>query len=323
MHGRTLKQIKRKIRRPFEWLGIYLGILIFSNVSHKTLFRICDFVSAVGFRFDSYGRELSRQNLRIVLGDARLTPKREEIILRRSYRNMMRTLGHVFWTSRDALKRSRNVAALSKECREFLDANQPSITVSCHMGCWEVLSQLVYLDGHKIVSVAKDIGSKGMTELLMKSRRSLGQQIVPAEGAFLPLMQGLKEGAYVGLLVDQVVSPKNGGAWVRFFGRPVPVSVAPAFLCAKTHVPIIVAWSRPLKDGTYRCEFINSYEWRKGLDVWGLTQDMIHDLERIIRRHPSCWVLNYRYFRNKPEETDLAQLEARESKRGGIVALRK
>ncbi len=310
-----LKVWKRKIRRPFEWLGIYLAILIFTNVSHKMLFRICDLISALGYRFDKKGRALSRRNLHVVLGGAPISPKREEIILRRSYRNMMRTLGHVFWTSRNALKRSRAVAKLSDVCKNFLDANQPSITVSCHMGCWEVLSQLVYLEGRKIVSVAKDVGSKGMTELLMKSRRSLGQQIVPAEGAFLPLMQGLKEGADVGLLVDQVVKPKNGGAWVRFFGKPVPVSVAPAFLCAKTHAPIVVAWSRPLKDGTYRCEYINSYEWKKGLDVWGLTQDMIHDLERVIRRHPSCWVLNYRYFRYSPSEADLSQLEAREKKR--------
>ena len=27
-----------------------------------------------------------------------------------------------------------------------------------------------------------------------------------------------------GLLVDQVVRPKEGGVWVRFFGRPMPVS---------------------------------------------------------------------------------------------------
>ena len=69
-----------------------------------------------------------------------------------------------------------------------------------------------------------------------------------------------------------------------------------------------------LKDGTYRCEYINLYPWQKGVDVWRRTQDCIRDLERVIRRHPSCWVLNYRYFRKKPKEADLQQLAQRKAK---------
>jgi len=46
---RKLKRAKRVLRRPFEWLGIALGWLVFAHVSHKMLFRICDFIAAVGY----------------------------------------------------------------------------------------------------------------------------------------------------------------------------------------------------------------------------------------------------------------------------------
>ena len=312
---RKLKRAKRVLRRPFEWLGIALGWLVFAHVSHKMLFRICDFIAAVGYRIDRSGRELSRENLRLVVGEGRLTPRREELILKRSYRNMMRTLGHVFWTSRKSSERAAATGEFSQTCLEFLKNNRPAITVSGHLGCWEILSQLVYLQGRQIVSVAKDIGTPGMTDLLMKSRRSLGQTIVRAEGAFHPLLPGLQNGADVGLLVDQVVKADQGGVWVRYFGKPVPVSAAPAFLQAKTHAPIVIAWSRPLKDGRYRCEHIAEFPWTKGVDIWGRTQDCLSALERTIRRHPSCWVMNYRYFRKKPSEKDLAQLATRERRR--------
>ena len=313
--SKKLKRFKRRLRRPFEWLGIGLGWLVFAHVSHRVLFRICDFIAAVGYRLDRKGRELSRANLRLVVGAEHLTPRREELILKRSYRNMMRTLGHVFWTSRKARERAAATGEFAPKCVEFLDANKPAITVSCHMGCWEILSQLVFLLGRKIVSVAKDIGTPGMTELLMRSRRSLGQTIVRAEGAFHPLLQGLQEGADVGLLVDQVVKPENGGLWVRYFGRPVPVSAAPAFLQAKTHASIVIAWSRPLRDGRYRCEFVAEFPWAKGMDIWSRTQDCISAIERTVRRHPSCWVMNYRYFRKTPSDKDLAQLATREQRR--------
>lgn len=310
---RNRKPIKRGLRRPFEWLGIFLGIAILSNLPHRALFALCDFLSAVMYFFDRRGRALSRDNLRVVLGRT-LPARKEDLILRRSYRNMARTIGHVFWTARNAGARAKSVAALDETSRKILAENKPIVTVSAHMGCWEVLSQLVHLEGHRMMSVAKDIGTPAMTELLMKSRKSIGQEIVHADGAFRRLYEGMKNGSDVGLLVDQVVKPKEGGLWVRFFGRPVPVSVAPAFLSAKTHTPIIVAWSRPLKDQTYRCSFLNFYAWEKGADLWVRTQSCIRDLERVIRRHPSCWVLNYRYFRKTPDEKELAQLEARERK---------
>ncbi|MBR5458025.1 MAG: lysophospholipid acyltransferase family protein [Kiritimatiellae bacterium] len=290
-------------------MGIGLGLLVFSNLSRKWMLRVCDFVSAVMYRFDKKGRCRSLANLRVILGkiksDGIVRPEKvynpsstEEKIIRRSYRNMARTVGHAFWTSRNAIERVKSAGEMSEVGKRFLAENNPAVTVSGHIGCWEILSQLALLEGHKMMSVAKDIGTGGMTKLLMKARTSIGQEIVHADGAFRPLMQGLKEGKSLGLLVDQVVKPKDGGVWVKFFGVPIPVSAAPAFFSAKGKAPIVVAWSRPLKDGRYRCEIVATYKPEEARDIRGMTQRCISDLERVIRRHPSAWVLNYNYFKN-------------------------
>lgn len=324
---RRTKNILRAVRVPFEWLGIALGVAVLSNLPHRGMLRLCDFLSAVMYMFDRAGRRLALFNLRVVLGAdevrdmpfallarTRLAPPtaRETAIIRRSYRNMARTIGHAFWTCRNARARASAVGEMSEAGRIFLAANRPAVTVSGHIGCWELLSQLAFLEGHRMMSVAKDIGTAGMTRLLMKSRTSIGQEIVHADGAFRPLMQGIKDGKSLGLLVDQVVKPRNGGVWVRFFGRPVPVSAGPAFFAAKGKAPVAVAWSRPLHDGRYRCEVLATYQAQEAREVWRFTQRCIRDLEAVIRRHPSCWVLNYRYFRKVPDEKELAQLVARE-----------
>ena len=49
-------------------------------------------------------------------------------------------------------------------------------------------------------------------------------------------------------------------------------------------------------------------------DIWSMTQKCMLDIERKVRRHPSCWVLNYRYFRKKIKESDQAALERRYSR---------
>ena len=310
------KILKRNFRRPFEWFGICLGILILSNLPRKWMLKLCDFISVVMYCFDDKGRRRSLANLRVIYGkikcDGKLRPvkvynptKAEEKIIRRSYRNMARTVGHAFWTCRNAVNRVKMAGEMSETGKRFLAENKPAVTVSGHIGCWEILSQLALLEGHKMMSVAKDIGTGGMTKLLMKARTSIGQEIVHANGAFRPLMQGLKEGKSLGLLVDQVVDTWDGGVWAKFFGVPIPVSAAPAFFSAKGKAPIVVAWSRPLKDGRYRCEVVASYKPEDARDIRGMTKRCILDLECIIRRHPSAWVLSYNYFRNRFKGKDV------------------
>ena len=314
MLSRRQKRILRVVRRPFEWIGIGLGWVVLSSLPFRALLAVCDFASAVMHFFDRRGRTLALRNLRVIERRENIQSPptaRERKIIRRSYRNMARTIGYAFWTCRKAKERVARAGELSEEYKRVLAESKPAVTVSGHIGCWEILSQLAYLEGHSMMSVAKDIGTPAMTELLMKARRSIGQEIVRAEGAFRVLMQGLKEGKSLGLLVDQVVKPKNGGIWVRFFGKPVPVSAAPAFFAAKGKAPVFVAWSRPLKNGRWKCELISKHTPDEARDIWGMTQRCIMELERVIRRHPSCWVLNYRYFRKTPTPEEAEKLKAK------------
>ena len=311
------KRIKHALQAPFEWLGIAIGMLVLTPLPHRAMLALCDFAALVMYAFDYHGRRRSLETLHVVRGTCRgaegtpafKTEKasydptaREAAVIRGSYRNMARTVGHAFWTCRGAVRKVRAVGVMCEEGRAFLRTNRPAVTVSGHLGCWEILSQLAFLEGHRMMSVAKRIGTPGMTRLLMRARESIGQEIVPADGAFRPLMAGVKSGKSLGLLVDQTVGPDEGGVWVRFLGRHLPVSAAPAFFAAKAKAPIVVAWSRPLKDGRYRCEVLDVIPPDAARDIRATTQRCATAIERVVRRHPSKWVLNYNYFRETPPE---------------------
>ena len=310
---KAFKHTRRILRIPFEWFGIFLGLAVFAFLPRRAMQAVCDFASMFVYLFDSRGKRLARANLAIMFPGG-VGEKRARKLIRGHYRNAARTIGHAFWTCCRARARVEAAGEMDARCRAELAAHRPAITVSAHLGCWEILSQLAFLQGHAMMSVAKNIGTGGMTSLLMRARKSIGQEIIPAEGAFRPLMNGLKNGKSLGLLVDQAVRPTDGGVWIRFFGRPVPVSAAPAFFSAKSKAPVLVAWSRPLPDGRYRCEFVAAHDASEARDVWGLTQKVARDLEGVIRRHPSAWLLSYNAFRKTPKPEELAQLEARERK---------
>ena len=322
------KAFKHAAEAPFVWLGIGLGLAFFRFLPRRGLLCVCDILSAVFYRLDRRGRRRALETLRILRGNCagdEGTPKfdpdsaafdptpRESTILRRSYRNMVRTVGHIFWTCAGDVRRIPLAGELSGRARSFLRGNRSAVTVSAHVGCWEILSQLAFLEGHRMISVAKRIGSGRMTKLLIRSRQSIGQEIVEAKGAMKFLMKGIAEGKSLGLLVDQSVDPKDGGLWIRFLGRPMPVSAAPAFFAAKAKAPIVVAWSRPLKDGRYRCEVVDEISPEEARDLWAATQRCATDIERVVRRHPSCWVMNYNFFSNVPTDEDLRKLAEREA----------
>ena len=83
---------------------------------------------------------------------------------------------------------------------------------------------------------------------------------------------------------------------------------------AKAKAPIGVAWSRPLRDGRYRCEVLGTISAAEARDIWGTTQRCANLLAGVIRRHPSCWVLNYNFYSNIPRPEDVAGLVEREGK---------
>ena len=247
--SRKTRKLKNKLLVPFEWIGIGLGLCIIPWLPRRALFGLCDFLSALMYFFDRRGKRRALRNLRIVRrkgvdicseqiyaevtfdpDGAKYDPTRAEAkVIRRTYCNMCRTVGYAFWTCFQAKARCAETGIMCEEGKRFLAENKPAVTVSGHIGCWEILSQLAFLEGHPMMSVAKDIGTTWMTALLMKARRSIGQEIVHAEGAFKPLLQGIRDGKSLGLLVDQSVSPKRGGIWIRFLGFPMAVSAAPAF----------------------------------------------------------------------------------------------
>lgn len=306
MSQSRVKRTYRKLRRPLEWGLIWFALAVIPPLPLKALLRLAHLLSDIGYAFDPRGKAIARANLKVMFGD-RLTPRRERLIIRHSYRNMTRVLLNIFWMSRDTRARMAQQVSFSPGIIEGLKADLPAITVSGHMGNWEILSQACVANGIPMMSVAKTVGTPEMTARLSELRATIGQQIVPAEGALRPLMGALKSGTSIGLLIDQHTQPWDGGTWVRFFGLPVGISQAPAALARKYKAPIVFAWSRPLKDGRYRIEPGQTFPYDPSVDDATRTQQIIAAFERVLRKHPSLWCLNYRRWRHIMPDDDPAR----------------
>ncbi|MEI7900095.1 MAG: lysophospholipid acyltransferase family protein [bacterium] len=291
-----MKSCYRFLRRPLEWAAAWLALRLIPPLSLTGLLRLSRWVADIAYLFDCRGKAVARANLHVMFG-ARMTPAREHALIRRSYRNMARVLVNVFWMSRDTRTRITDQVSFDPRVLETLRRYQPAVTISAHLGNWEILSQACVANGIPLLSIAKQIGSPEMTACLIRLRSTIGQQLVPAKGAIRPLLSALRHGTSIGLLIDQHTSVWEGGTWVTLFGVPAGISLAPSALARKAQTPIIFAWSRPLKDGRYRIEAGQVFFPDPPVDDVERAQQLASAFERVIRRHPSLWCLNYRRWR--------------------------
>ena len=292
--NRILKKVYRKFREPFEWFLIWIALKFIPSLSMRGVLRLSKFIADSVYQVDPYGKKISRANLKVMFPS--ISEKRIRMLIHGSYRNMARVLIMIFWMSRDTRARLNRWVKCPPIIIDTLKLHRPAITVSAHVGNWEILSQACVAHGLPIVSVAKQIGTPEMTERLTALRSTIGQELVPAEGALRGLIKALKQKKYIGLLVDQHTHTWKGGTWVDFFGIPAGISNAPAALSIKLKVPIYFAWSHPLKDGSYTIR-PGAVFLPEGKTAQELTQAMAKAFERVIRRHPSLWCLNYKRWR--------------------------
>ncbi len=284
------------LRRPFEWTGILIAFLIVPCFTLKGCIRMACFMAHFGMIFSKRDKSVARANLRVIYGK-RISPYREKIIIYHAFRNMSTVLVILFWISRHSKKRIEQLTDIKPEITELFKQATPSINVSAHIGNWEMLSQAGVLNGIPMTTVAKDIGSSSMTRSLSRIRSSIGQKIIPKKGALKQLVYALRHNSSLGMVIDQHTPVREGGVWLKFFDLPVDISIAPATLSRKMNVPIIIAWARPLKDGRYSIEYLKKLDPESDIDDLERSQEIISVFEKVIRRYPSCWALNYRRWR--------------------------
>ena len=292
----SLKRFRRALRAPFEKAGVALACSLIPRLSLKSIMRLSRFIAGLAFLFDRYGCRVAAANLEIIAG-RRLSKKRKRILILGAYRNMTRVLLMIFWMLKDTAARASEIVKISPALLKELSNAHPAVTVSAHLGNWETLTQACENNGFHMVSVAKNVKGSGFTQRLLDARRKIGQEIVPAEGALKHLFKAIKNGYSVGLLIDQHSEMRDGGIWIDFFGLKACFSQGAAILARHFKRPIVFGWSRPLKDGSYRCELGKVFDAGQSADVSACTISIIEEFQRVIKMHPSLWCINYRRWR--------------------------
>lgn len=196
-------------------------------------------------------------------------------------------------------------AMVSAEDFDRLKAHQrpgrPTILLSPHLGCFEILSKGYVLHAHAdtrtFTALYREPHDARLAPLMLAGRVLPGLSLAPATIAGVrQLMRALKSGHVTGILPDQVPS-QGDGAWAPFFGRPAYTMTLPARLALACDANVVFFAGERLPQGRgYRVHVMPLAE--------PLTGDATHDaavlnrgVESLIRKIPAQYVWGYHRYK--------------------------
>jgi len=128
----------------------------------------------------------------------------------------------------------------------------PGIFFSAHLANWEIVSLGATQRGVPVDRVYRQANNRLVEWLYQHGRAAVEGALIPkgSAGARL-LLQSLKEGKHIGMMLDQKM---NDGIPVKFFGRDVMTASALAELALRFDCPVVPARVVRLNGARFRLE---------------------------------------------------------------------
>lgn len=172
------------------------------------------------------------------------------------------------------------------------------VFATAHLGNWELLPRLLIQYGREVAVVYTPQGNPLTDALLQRWRRAPGIDFVGKRGGVRALLQALRQGRSLGLLVDL---RSDEGEAIAFFGVPAMTSTAPARLAMMAGTELVPARVERLGPARFRVTLEAPVRPRDpAAPVQARARDMTEQLNARfadwIRARPGDWLCTKRRF---------------------------
>lgn len=168
------------------------------------------------------------------------------------------------------------------------------LCLGAHLGNWELLGIVITLLGHRMFPIVRPLNNPWLDGLVSRIRSRHGSEIVSkrAESAPRDMIQALRRGECVGILLDQNVK-QDSGVFVPFFGRPACTAKGMALMARRTGAPVVPMFITREPSNRHRIVIQAPIEWERAptieQELTVNTARYTTAIERAVRTHPEQW----------------------------------
>lgn len=255
-------------------------------------------------------RRTGERNLQLAFPD--LSESERRALLLGAFENLGRLLA--IFSRFNKANGARLKTLIECEGLERLDAatqhGRGVILFTGHIGAWELSSFGLSLFDHPLSFLVRPIDNPKIEAMVDRARCSLGNRTIDKTSAAREMLQILRSGGTLGILVDLNTLDREA-IFVDFFGRPASTTFIVAKLALRTGaevLPVFAPWDEQRKrfvlivDEPLKIERTGDEDE----DVRRLTQQYTRVVEDYVRRYPDQWLWIHRRWKTRPPgEKDL------------------
>jgi KDO2-lipid IV(A) lauroyltransferase len=176
--------------------------------------------------------------------------------------------------------------------------------LTAHVGAWELSAFAHSLHGHPLHVVMRPLDNIYLDRLTRLYRTKHGNQMIDKDDNVRGLLQAMKAGETVGILMDTNMTPPQG-VFVDFFGIPACTASGMARIAMRTDaavVPGFTIWDPGLRK--YRLRFDPAIDLvctgDDDADIIANTARFTKVIEEYVRRYPDQWLWVHRRWKTRP-----------------------
>ncbi len=280
------------ILKEIPYLAIRAMIRLIRCLPYNLVIHVFRFIGIIVWLADPFHRKVATIQIRSALGIA--DPWRLVLKMFMNWTEMMAdTIRYAFMSDEEI--RSRIVV----EGKEHMDEAQASgrgvMMITGHISNWEIMGHMNKVIGTQFCIMA-DIRKDPKLEVIVNDIRvRCGATILPPTGTFHLLVNELKKGKTIGMVIDMRGDQKDD-LFCDIFGLPAPSKSAPASIALKGNAMIIPVYALKQK-GAYHWYFtkaVDAAQFGDGDEAIQKLSDFMQSwVASVAREHPEFWFWQY------------------------------
>jgi KDO2-lipid IV(A) lauroyltransferase len=297
---------------------LYATIFIFRWLPIKVVRRFARFSGKQFYRFAENSRERALANLEMIYGDKMTEKERIDFAKSVFIEVIMSFFDYIAYSNVAKPDKYFSFIEVTGEMylKQAYERGKGVICLIPHLSSWEFAAITPPMMGYETSAASKSMKLNALEHLVVKMRGKRGMKNITREGSYAKLVDVLKKGECLILMIDQDTKVKS--VFVDFIGKQAYTPLGVSRLALDTEAAIVPMAMTRKEDGNYR--FLIYPELpvvRTGnidADLLENTQIQTKKLEEIILEYSSQWVWMHRRWKTTPEKLEAYKKAKKEAK---------
>lgn len=259
-------------------------------------------------------RRVGYRNLALAMPE--LDPAERRVIVRRVFMNLGRLLGEFSQLPKITRQNISNLVEYDglENYKRASERGRGVLMLTGHIGAWELCAFAQGVYGHPLSFLVRPLDNPLLDRLISHYRELSGNRTIDKNRAVKPVLENLRRGQDVGLLIDVNTLPDQG-VFCDFFGTPACSTTGLAVFALRADAPVVpgfLIWDERLRKHHLRFEpeipLIRTGDFKE--EVMLNTARFAKVIEEYARRYPDQWLWVHKRWHTRPEgEPDLYSSE--------------